>query len=215
MSITRKCPECEKEISYTSESGALRAEQNNQKCRSCANKGKEKLGKQGNFIRQCSICGKDVIYFSQRAYSISLRRFNCYCKDCRNKRFSRICPVCGKEIFMKNESRFERFKGKNCKSCETLKRVSEKRGFGFSGTFNGISFRSSIELSFMMNEKRKFISGESSKFAIEYELQNKKHIYYPDFIVENEMIVNHNMLNQVKFLMQKNMQQKNGAHCIT
>jgi hypothetical protein len=76
----------------------------------------------------------------------------------------------------------------NCKSCESLKRITEKKGYGFAGYYKGFHFRSSSELSFMMNEKGTWRSGESKDFAIEYELDGKTHIYYPDFIIDDKVI---------------------------
>ena len=40
----------------------------------------------------------------------------------------------------------------------------------------------------MLYETRKWASGEKQEFAIEYILDGKHHLYYPDFVVENEII---------------------------
>lgn len=140
-----------------------------------------------NFIRKCSTCDIEVEFNSKRAYSISLNSI-CYCCKCRKRRFARKCPTCDLDIYVSSLSRSKRFEGKNCKRCESLIRITEKRGFGFSGTYNNYFFRSSTELSFMINENRKWISGELQIYAIQYFINGKEHTYYPDFIVENEVI---------------------------
>ena len=153
-------------------------------CYSCANKNSVKSGEIRNFIRLCSICGTEVIYPNSRSYNISMKKYVCICETCRATRFSRECPSCKETI--KTSKPIEPHI--NCKKCESLKRITEKKGYGFSGVYNGIHFRSSLELSFMMNEHRKWKSGECSEFAIPYYLNGKLHTYYPDFVVENEVI---------------------------
>lgn len=52
----------------------------------------------------------------------------------------------------------------------------------FCGWYNGIYFRSSLELSFLFfNSKLTFISCEKNKFKLIYEKDGKEKVYYPDF----------------------------------
>ncbi len=66
-------------------------------------------------------------------------------------------------------------------------------GNGWSGWFDGIYFRSLLELSYMVyliENDIQFENGEKRKYAIEYTLNEKKHIYYSDFYLleSNELI---------------------------
>jgi len=74
-----------------------------------------------------------------------------------------------------------------------------------SGWYNNIFFRSSLELSFLINNSDKvFESCENKNFAVEYNVNEKKKIYYPDYTDGNLIfeikpfsLINHNN-NQIK-----------------
>lgn len=170
-----RCKICNKETKY-------------KKCYSCSNSGTKKLGDIGPFIRNCNMCSKEVEFLYKRSYSISLKH-DCFCKDCRKKRYSRNCPICNIEIFVSSPSRVKRFEGKRCKSCESMERLKNKKSYGFSGTYNSLFFRSTLELSFLIEHtNEKIESGENSKWRVEYILNEKAHYYYPDYVIENRMI---------------------------
>lgn len=152
------------------------------RCYSCANRDKSKLGGVGTFIRNCSVCDIDVKFFSKRAFSIAAKS-TCLCSTCRNRRYSRICPNCTKILYSGSVGIFKR-EGKNCKSCESLLRITEKKGYGFCGIFKNLHFRSTLELSFMLENANEILeSGEQTKWGIIYSFMQKEHIYYPDFII--------------------------------
>lgn len=51
-----------------------------------------------------------------------------------------------------------------------------------SGWYNGLYFRSSLELSFLVNNNEKsFSSCETKKYAVNYSVKDKIKIYYPDY----------------------------------
>ena len=67
-----------------------------------------------------------------------------------------------------------------------------KAGNGIQGWYNEHYFRSLRELSFMLkldSMNIKWVSGESHEFKIEYELDGVKRNYFPDFIVDDKIIV--------------------------
>lgn len=52
----------------------------------------------------------------------------------------------------------------------------------FCGWYNGLHFRSSLELSFLfLNKEVSFISCENNKYKIIYEKDGKQKVYYPDY----------------------------------
>lgn len=52
----------------------------------------------------------------------------------------------------------------------------------FCGWYNGVYFRSSLELSFLfLNKDTSFISCEKNKYKIIYEKNGKQKVYYPDY----------------------------------
>lgn len=66
-------------------------------------------------------------------------------------------------------------------------------GNGICGWYKGWFFRSLLELSYMINIIEKYNmsweSGESEKYKIQYEINNIKKNYYPDFIINNKYVV--------------------------
>lgn len=72
------------------------------------------------------------------------------------------------------------------------KNISKSNGKYLSGYFNNTYFRSSYELSFliqMFEDNIKVISAESKDFVVEYEHENKTKKYFPDFYVPSENLI--------------------------
>jgi len=84
--------------------------------------------KENEFIRNCPICGKEIVYLRRRYYDDAIKN-DSYCQQCvgakrgrRQKIFFRNCPVCGKQLgytIKKQMQRAERL-GTLCGSCGTL-----------------------------------------------------------------------------------------------
>jgi hypothetical protein len=66
-------------------------------------------------------------------------------------------------------------------------------GNGICGWYKGWFFRSLLELSYMLFVIERFNmeweSGESEKYKIQYEINNVKRNYYPDFIINGKYVV--------------------------
>lgn len=70
---------------------------------------------------------------------------------------------------------------KNCLDREKYISVSNNVNH-LSGWYNGLYFRSSLELSFLVNNSDKnFITCENNKFKVIYDIDEKTKAYYPDF----------------------------------
>lgn len=65
------------------------------------------------------------------------------------------------------------------------KYISKTSSHSFYGWYNGLHFRSSLELSFLVrNNDKLFTSCEKNKYKIIYEINGKQKSYYPDFTDE-------------------------------
>ena len=82
-------------------------------------------------------------------------------------------------------------------------------GNGWSGWFNGIYFRSILELSYLVyliNSKIPFENGEMSKYKIDYKLNDIEKTYYCDFVLNDGTFIEikpksllNTIVNKVKF----------------
>jgi TnsA-like endonuclease N terminal/NUMOD3 motif len=89
-------------------------------------------------------------------------------------------------------------------------------GNGWSGWYKGKYFRSFLELSFIINvlEKQKLIwdTGERARYNIPYtDYKGTDRSYYPDFIIENSIIVEikpHNLRNSKDILLKEEAAKK-------
>lgn len=72
------------------------------------------------------------------------------------------------------------------------KNISKSNGKHLTGYFNNIYFRSSYELSFliqMFEDKLEVISAESKNFVVEYEHESKTKNYFPDFYIPSKNLI--------------------------
>ncbi len=167
----RNCPICNKEIKYKFKYKLLLASKNNTKCSTCAitQCTKSELclrDNDGNYIRYCSICNKELKYLTIK----KLRRAN---------KTKSLCRSCGK--LGSNNPRFG-------------KPPTENPGRGWSGWYKNWFFRSILELSYMINYLEKnsiqWEKGESKKYKIPYiNLHGEKRNYFPDFIIDNKIVI--------------------------
>ena len=116
----RNCPQCNKEILYTTENGYNRANRKNRLCNGCSNMIKRGtwVDKTKPFIKQCVDCGIDILYKSKSSYLSKKER---RCKECRDNHLSEcrmgeikkqynekeggyvyICPKCFKKVIYKD-----------------------------------------------------------------------------------------------------------------
>jgi hypothetical protein len=70
----------------------------------------------------------------------------------------------------------------------------QRSGNGWKGWYNGIFFRSILELSFLVNYvyrfKMKMESGEKAKYAIQYrDYKGVDRTYFPDYIINGKYMV--------------------------
>ncbi|RJQ27133.1 hypothetical protein C4577_02325 [Candidatus Parcubacteria bacterium] len=90
----------------------------------------------------------------------------------------------------------------------------KKSGFSISGRFNDVFFRSSCELSFLINNSQtKWISAENKQFRISYIDNNGiQRNYFPDFFsLENNILVEIKPVNWEKDLRHENTELKRNA----
>jgi hypothetical protein len=64
---------------------------------------------------------------------------------------------------------------------------SEKAGIGYSGYYNGIFFRSLMELSFLVHFNNNDAKSAENLYSIPYVDNGKKKTYRPDYVVENKV----------------------------
>lgn len=71
------------------------------------------------------------------------------------------------------------------------KSPSKNSGFGFSGAYKGFNFRSSYELSFLIDILKYdiIIEDAESRFNIQYKLNNKNRTYRPDFLINKNILI--------------------------
>ena len=70
--------------------------------------------------------------------------------------------------------------------------ITKSNGKHLSGYFNNTYFRSSYELSFliqMFEDKVEVISAENKDFVVEYEHENKTKKYFPDFYIPSKNLI--------------------------
>ena len=105
MEYTRNCPECGKNLSYTDISNYKRAIKNNSVCASCR-KMPESLKKTLSEYWT----GK-----KRDGYTNSSEKIN-------EKKYSRLCPSCGKELFYTRHDNYKKAIEKNtrCNHCVKL-----------------------------------------------------------------------------------------------
>ncbi len=91
---TRKCPLCQKELTYNSERDCRRAEEKQRKCRSCTHKTRDpktriRYPKQDRWVRNCPECNCEIEYKSG-VYMRDSERRGKKCKSCGIKEYCKI-----------------------------------------------------------------------------------------------------------------------------
>lgn len=160
----RNCPNCKKELKYSTKYSMIRQEKFKKLCKSCTvkneyesnpskNKGSEN-GRTGKKLIDVMITkyGKCEANIRYAKWKLNLNSFG----------KGELNPQFGKSPFING-------------------------GMSYKGWYNDIFFRSSLELLFIVeNYNKGVISAENSKFRIEYDFNGIKSYYYPDFYIESE-----------------------------
>ena len=99
-----------------------------------------------------------------------------------------------KEILLSNNIKIRNNKESSKAKYSINKKFGNEYGYGYCGRYNGVYFRSLNELSFMIyldNKNISWKSAENKNYCVIYYDSTKKkdRRYYPDFIVENRLIV--------------------------
>ena len=155
----RNCPQCKKEIIYSSKQSFINANSKKCNCKSCAvkkdymnnpdkNKG-EKNGMFGNDLKNAMIkkYGNDV----------AEKRYSTWKSTKYTFKSGDLNPQYGNPPF-------------------------ENGGRSYHGWYNGIFFRSSFELIFLIeNRDLDLIPADNKNFRVEYLKEEKVKFYYPDF----------------------------------
>jgi hypothetical protein len=101
------------------------------------------------------------------------------------ERFNVNCPVCSKVVtFLKSKPK--KYHAKCWRSISGGFKEGSSRGK--SGWYKGYWCDSSWELAWVVYNLEQDIDFERNKFGFEYEFENKKSLFYPDFIVDGEYI---------------------------
>lgn len=155
----RNCPQCKKEIIYSSKQSFINANSKKCNCKSCAvkkdymnnpdkNKG-EKNGMFGNDLKNAMIkkYGNDV----------AEKRYSTWKSTKYTFKSGDLNPQYGNPPF-------------------------ENGGRSYHGWYNGIFFRSSFELIFLIeNRDLDLVPADNKNFRVEYLKEEKVKFYYPDF----------------------------------
>lgn len=170
----------------------------------CENCGKEHDGTYGTG-RFCSngcahsFSTKNKRLEINKKISESLQKTNLILTNIRQQKYNlnpKICPICKKAISY--EKRLNKTCGdKNCtyewyriaQQKANIKRrfVENGQGRSKSGWYKGFFCNSTYELVFVIYCLDHNIKIERNTQGYEYEWDGKKHLYYPDFIVNNEL----------------------------
>lgn len=208
--FTRKCPKCNREITYTSKGGRDSAEFKQSNCGSCTSI--EKMTKR-------NISGKNNPFFGKKHTQATKKKLSNHrkgktyeelynkntVKDIkRKKRNSHL----GKNNIMYGISIYEYWVNKYSKEkadiLEKNRKAKLKKAFsgkknpmfgkpapigsgnGWCGWYKGIYFRSLLEffyLVYLIRNNIKFENGEKEEYAIKYKFKNKIRNYFADFYI--------------------------------
>lgn len=214
---SRICSQCSNEIKYKSISGMNNAIKNNSICKSCSSRNKmigvDYSGENNpNYGRKHT--EKDLQKMKGRKCSPEqvekMRIFNTgrkgrtYTQEqlerhremCRNRKNRPYMEVWtekyGEEgARIRHEKYLATFKGRPARNFTNNTKTSGPRGW--SGYYKGFLFRSFLELSYVINVLEKnninWCTGEDKLYKIPYTFKNVERNYYPDFIIENKIVV--------------------------
>lgn len=162
-------------------------------CIACANSKKHSEATK----KKISLANKGKIYISTRDMNNNLKL-----KQVSYYEHPKKCIDCGSEL------PFELHKRKRCQMCssihkslalsESTKLAVQKAGGNLNrygvrgrchyGTYKGFHCDSSYELAFVVYCLEHNIDIVRNKTGFKYQYNNQEHLYYPDFIVNNEYI---------------------------
>jgi len=102
------------------------------------------------------------------------------------KIYESICQKCNLTIFSERYNKNRKYHKECWISISGGIRQGSSRGK--SGWYNGYRCDSSYELAFLIYCLENHIKIERNKIGFEYIFKNKKHLFYPDFIVNDEYV---------------------------
>lgn len=170
--VEKKCPICNDIISYTDLVGFRKSVENNNPCKPCLS---IKTGFTGKFATVGKNTGEQHPNFGISNYSRWLEEF-------------------GKEVADKKQEEYCKKQSINssgpCNPMYGKPRPENSNGYGWSGNYKKIHFRSLSELLFMINMDNDEIQWKSAEYiVIPYIDENgTSRTYRPDFIIGNELI---------------------------
>lgn len=190
--LERNCPQCNSFIYYKDKKTFNNAIKNNNLCLSCIRKNnmndnlKQKLSKASK--------GQNNPMANRSFFDVWLEKYG---EEIANQKLIQFKNKCS-----------QRNKGEN--NPMYGKPSPKKSGNGYSGYYKGNYFRSILELSYLkylLDNNIKFESCENKKYRVEYQLDNKKQTYFPDFyLLDTQEIIEikpqnllNNKINKLKF----------------
>lgn len=160
----RNCPNCKKELTYTTKFSMMRQEKLQKLCKSCTVKNEYKSNPNKNKGSENGRSGRTLMDVMINKYGeVEAKvRYSSWKSNLNSFGKGELNPQYGKSPFING-------------------------GMSYKGWYNNIFFRSSLELLFLVeNYNLGIVSAENSKFRIEYNFNNIKSHYYPDFYIESQ-----------------------------
>lgn len=208
---TRKCPECNNIISYSSKSGYYAANKNNSVCRKCAS---IKSGFISRFATKGENLGQNNPFYGQK-HTNKTKKIISQTHKGRKKTKEELLKMSknssGSNNPMYNKTAYDIWVSKYGKIEADIKEQNRKRklskansgkknpmygkpspngsGNGWKGWFRQHFFRSLRELAYMiyLNDNNiSWINGET--ISIKYKFCKKNRTYRPDFIIGNKVV---------------------------
>lgn len=206
--LTRICPQCKKELTYTTYSNRNTAEKKQKICKDCDNEN-----------RKIYYLGSNNPFYGKSHKQKTLKQMSNIKKGktlsdetkelLRNQNKGTNNPMYGKtiyDIWLENYGKIEAdkklsdfkikqsFNNKGSKNGMFGRPSPKGSGNGWSGWYKGWFFRSLMELSYMINVIERFDlkweNGELKKYKISYfDENNTNRNYFPDFIINNKYVV--------------------------
>lgn len=209
----RKCPSCKKDIKYTSKYTLKYANDRETECLSCsASKnikkinGAVKRGELDNGFKGKSHSKETIKKLKRvdKSYTKTKEfrnKISVASKGNKNPMYGKSFYSIWKDKYGKDfaDKKLKQFK-KNVSNATIGKNnpmygkpSPQGSGNGWSGWYNGVFFRSLLELSFIINYLERFdfkyTTAETNEYAIKYTFNNKSRTYFADFIISEKYMV--------------------------
>ena len=159
----RNCPKCKKELKYKNKYSMFLQEKNKKLCKSCTVKNEYKNNPNKNKGSENGRFGLKLmdIWIENHGLAEANKKYNDWKSHLNKFKCGADNPQYGKSPFLNG-------------------------GMSYKGWYKDIFFRSSLELLFIINYESTNndlpLSADNKTYSIEYNIDNTKRHYYPDFL---------------------------------